>query len=46
VDPVVVPTQQLIEREPIAALRGGDQGGVIEVARNAASVTKRCPCVA
>ena len=32
-------TQQLVEREPVAALRGGDQGGVIEVARNAASVT-------
>jgi hypothetical protein len=39
VDPVVVATQQLIERETIAALCGGDQGGVVELARNAASVT-------
>jgi hypothetical protein len=39
VDPVVVAAQQLIERETIAALCGGDQGGVIELARNAASVT-------
>jgi CTP synthase (UTP-ammonia lyase) len=38
-DPVVVATQQLIERETIAALCGGDQGGVIELARNASSVT-------
>ena len=39
VDPVVVTAQQLIERETITALCGGDQGGVIELARNAASVT-------
>jgi hypothetical protein len=39
VDPVVVATQQLIERETIAALCGGDQGGVVELARNATSVT-------
>lgn len=37
-DAVVVATQQLVERELIAALRGGDQGGVIEAAWNESSV--------
>ena len=37
-DAVVVATQQLVERELIAALRGGDQGGVIEAAWNELSV--------
>jgi hypothetical protein len=39
VNPVVVEAQQLVEREPVAALRGGNQGGVIEVAGNASSVS-------
>jgi hypothetical protein len=38
VDAVVVPTQQLVERELIPALGGGEQGGVIEVAGNDSSV--------
>ena len=38
-DAVVVGAEQLVEREAIAALRGGNQGGVIEVAGDALSVT-------
>ena len=38
VDAVVVATQQLVERELIAALSGGDQSSVVEVAGNERSV--------
>ncbi len=38
VDTVVVATQQLVERESGAGVRGGDQGSIVEVARNAWSV--------
>ena len=39
VDPVVVETQQLIERVAITALSGGDQRTVVEVCGDARSVT-------